>query len=203
MKQFRQLLSSCYSKSLFHRHWYILAFAAIVSLSAFHSQSEETHTDPVMYRLPDSLTAIDHSFTEQLLQQYRKRQLADSLVNFAQQLEGKPYHWGGTTLKGFDCSGFVRYVYQQFGHALNRTSSSQSSEGKQVRLDEIRKGDLLFFTGTNANVRRVGHVGIVVSAEKDEIRFVHSSSNGGVKVSELEGYYENRFLSARRLLNLN
>lgn len=204
MKQFRQSISSFYRKSFFQKHWYILAFAGMISLSAFHAGSEKAaNTEQLMYKLPDSLTAIDHSFTQQLLREYRKKKVADSLVNFAQQLEGKPYRWGGTTLKGFDCSGFVSYVYRQFGHALNRTSSSQSTEGTPVKPDELQKGDLLFFTGTNANTRRVGHVGIVVATEGDEIRFVHASSNGGVKVSELQGYYENRFLSARRMLNLN
>lgn len=203
MKQlFQSIRHYCHNPSFF-RPCYILALAAITGLSAFHGRQEVHDTEPVLYQLPDSLRAIDHSFTGQMLSDYRERRLADSLVHFARQLEGKPYHWGGTTLKGFDCSGFVSYVYRQFGHALNRTSSAQSTEGVQVKQSALKKGDLLFFTGTDANIRRVGHVGIVVSAEEDDILFVHASSNGGVKVSELEGYYQNRFLAARRLLSLN
>lgn len=197
MKQFCE----SFRKSFFFKYWYLLALAGIISLTAFQTGKEDLRDGPLMHMLPDSLTSINHGFAEQLVKESSDGQIADSLVDFARRLEGKPYHWGGTTLRGFDCSGFVSYVYRHFGHSLNRSSSSQSTQGKLIKLEEARKGDLLFFTGTNPNTKQVGHVGIVISAAEDDIRFVHSSSNGGVKVSELEGYYASRFLKARRVLN--
>ncbi len=71
-----------------------------------------------------------------------------------------------------------------------------------VSRQEAQPGDLVIFTGTNASVREPGHVGIVVSQPGSVISFVHASSNGGVKVSEVEGTrYDVRFLEIRRVLN--
>lgn len=78
----------------------------------------------------------------------------------------------------------------------------QSTDGYSVPKEEARKGDLIVFTGTNPRVRTPGHVGIVLSdAGEEPISFVHASSNGGVKVSEVETTgYNDRFLQVRRVL---
>lgn len=126
---------------------------------------------------------------------------SDSIVGYAMSLLGSPYVYAGITPDGFDCSGFITHVYGKFAIAVPHSSALQAREGVQVVREEARQGDLVIFTGTNADVREPGHVGIVISSPGDTIEFVHSSSNGGVKVSEVEGTrYDLRFLQIRRIL---
>ncbi|WP_299757363.1 C40 family peptidase [uncultured Pontibacter sp.] len=123
------------------------------------------------------------------------------LVEYALSLMGTPYIWAGETPDGFDCSGFITHVYDKYDVSLPHSSRMQSEEGKQVLRHEAQPGDLVIFTGTNPQVREPGHVGIVISQPNDTIEFVHSSSNGGVKISQVEGSgYEVRFLEIRRVL---
>ena len=125
----------------------------------------------------------------------------DTLITYALSLIGTPYIYGGTTSGGFDCSGFTSHVFQEFDIPITRSSTTQSEDGVPVDREEARPGDLVVFTGTNPNVREPGHVGIVISEPGDVISFVHSSSNGGVKVSQVEGTgYERRFLGVRRVI---
>lgn len=123
------------------------------------------------------------------------------LVEYAMTLMGTPYVWAGETPAGFDCSGFITHVYDQFDVQLPHSSRMQAEEGVQVTRAEASPGDLVIFTGTNPQVREPGHVGIVISQPGDTVEFVHSSSNGGVKISHVEGSgYEKRFLQIRRVL---
>lgn len=83
------------------------------------------------------------------------------VVNEAQQYLGVPYVWGGTSPSGFDCSGFVQYVYNQLGVSLPRTSEEQATVGTPVTsLAAAQPGDLLFFAGSDGTAASPGHVGI-------------------------------------------
>jgi hypothetical protein len=125
----------------------------------------------------------------------------NKIVSYANEFLGSPYLYAGTNPNGFDCSGFISFVYQNFGLELPHSSSLQAKEGYKVTREEARKGDLVIFTGTNLSIREPGHVGIVISTPGDTLEFVHSSSNGGVKISKLEGTrYDKRFLQIRRIL---
>lgn len=187
-------------KSRKHK-WSYLAILAVLLFSAFRNTPEEfLPKTRVTLSPPDSISAIDHEMKQFLLRELRLKQFTDSLVNFALSFEGKPYRYGGRSPKGFDCSGYAQYVFNQFGIDLERTSRAQSHQGDPVELEQVKKGDLLFFTGPNKQSRQVGHVGLVISKAHEEIRFVHSSSHGGVKVSGLKGHYEGRILFAKRLL---
>ncbi len=123
-----------------------------------------------------------------------------SLLDKAKEFIGTPYHYGGTTPKGFDCSGFVRFVFGAFGMELNRSSVAQASQGESVALDQIQPGDLLFFK-TRGQQNRISHVGIYLGGGQ----FIHAGSGGGpktrcVKIGELDStYYAKRLVSARRL----
>lgn len=182
---------------------YLLAIMGILLLSAFKNMSERPPstlmTNPSLTPT-DSMSVIDHEMKKSLLRDFHLKHLADSLVRYALSLEGKPYRYGGKSPKGFDCSGFIYFVFTEFGFDPNRTSRAQSLQGDQIELAQAKKGDLLFFTGTNQQKRQVGHVGLVISKPHEEVRFVHSSSVGGVKISELKGHYEERILFAKRLL---
>jgi cell wall-associated NlpC family hydrolase len=124
-------------------------------------------------------------------------QSAQDLSVFALGLIGINYKWGGTTPEtGLDCSGLVRYVFQQVtGVTLPRTAKEMSRVGDQVALDDLKPGDLVFF-----NTRRFAfsHVGIYLG----DNRFIHAPSRGReVEVATLDkSFWHKRFNGARRLV---
>jgi cell wall-associated NlpC family hydrolase len=106
---------------------------------------------------------------------------------------GTPYRWGGETTRGFDCSGFVRYVFRHSeGIELPRTSREQAKVGQAVKRNELRPGDLITFATGGGS--RVSHVGVYIGGNQ----FIHSSSSRGVRIDTLTGYYAKRFVNARR-----
>ncbi|NEM97832.1 C40 family peptidase [Pontibacter burrus] len=126
---------------------------------------------------------------------------AQPIINYALSLMGSPYKYAGTTPDGFDCSGFITHVFDKYAVSLPHSSEMQADEGVNVPKNEAAPGDLVIFTGTNATDRTPGHVGIVISEPGDTISFVHSSSNGGVKISKVQGTrYDDRYLQIRRVL---
>ncbi|MGZ9586737.1 C40 family peptidase [Paenibacillus marinisediminis] len=110
-------------------------------------------------------------------------------------LLGIDYKYGGTTTKGFDCSGFVGYVFDKYEIDLPRTSSGMYDEGTKVKKSELRPGDLVFF---NTSGKGVSHVGIYVGDNK----FAHASTSKGTRIDSLSmDYYENRYVGAKRILS--
>lgn len=124
----------------------------------------------------------------------------DALINYAKRFLGVPYRYGGTTPSGFDCSGFINYVFGNFGFDLVRTSYGLAELGTTVKLSEIRPGDLMFFKGSNVNSTSVGHVALVVEVTPDAIKFIHSA-NSGVRIDNFNTsqYYIQRYIKTKRL----
>jgi len=119
-----------------------------------------------------------------------------SILNTAMQHLGTPYRYGGSAPGGFDCSGFVKYVYSQNGYNLNRTAASQYSQGTPVSKAELQLGDLVFFCCGSSSI---DHVGIYIGNNE----FIHSSSprSGGVIITNLgESYYLNSYAGAARIV---
>ncbi len=116
------------------------------------------------------------------------------IVATAQKYKGVPYKYGGASSKGFDCSGFVMFVYNEHGKKLPRSADKQYETGKAVKPKDLAPGDLVFFTTTE---KGASHVGIFVGDGK----FIHASSSKGVIVSALgDIYWKPRYLGARRIL---
>lgn len=131
--------------------------------------------------------------------------LADSVVALALRLRGTNYCYAGTTpAGGFDCSGFLTYVFGRFGLAVPHSSGLQATTGRFVPRHLAQPGDIIIFTGTNAAVREPGHAGIVISHPGEPLRFVHSSSarkNPGVQIDQVDSTrYDTRFLQIRRII---
>jgi cell wall-associated NlpC family hydrolase len=127
----------------------------------------------------------------------------EAVVAFAESLMGTPYKYASTDpQEGFDCSGFITYVFNHFGIKVPRSSIDFTNVGKEVPVAEAKRGDIILFTGTDSTERFVGHMGIVISNE-GELQFIHSSSGKayGVTVSPLKGYYEGRFVKVIRIFN--
>jgi|GEM_PF-2992907 len=128
------------------------------------------------------------------------------VVAFAKTLKGIPYSYACATPEtGFDCSGFINYVFDQFQIVVPRSSRDFTTVGKQVPVSDAKPGDLILFTGTNPNVRTVGHIGIVVYNAADSLSFIHSSSGSanGVTITPLNDYYQGRFMKIVRIFRQN
>jgi cell wall-associated NlpC family hydrolase len=112
------------------------------------------------------------------------------VVGIAMQYLGVPYVWGGASPSGFDCSGFIMYVYAQLGVSLPHHAASQFSVGTPVSRDQLEAGDLVFFNG-------LGHAGIYIGGGN----FVHAPHTGDVvKVSSLsQDWYSRTWVGGRRL----
>lgn len=127
--------------------------------------------------------------------------LGDSVVQYAMSFKGKSYKRGGTTIKGFDCSGYTMTVYRKFGIKLPHTSAGQGLVGIEIAKKNAVKGDLIFFRGRNASSSRIGHVGIIVSEKGDPLLFIHSSTSDGVRIDRLDApYYKKRFVKIVRVM---
>jgi cell wall-associated NlpC family hydrolase len=111
------------------------------------------------------------------------------VVGIAMQYLGTPYVYGGSSPSGFDCSGFVMYVYGKVGISLPHNAAAQYAYGTPVSRSQLQPGDLVFFNG-------LGHNGIYIGGGS----FIHSPHTGDVvKISSLSGWYSSTWVGARRL----
>lgn len=121
-----------------------------------------------------------------------------NLISTAKNFIGLPYRFGGTSpTSGFDCSGFMQYVYKETANInLPRTSSSMAQVGEKVSRDELQPGDMVFFSHSGG---RISHVGMYIG----EGRFIHSPSTGkSISITALNsGYWANKFVTARRVIS--
>jgi len=134
---------------------------------------------------------------------YTRNTVPEDLISFSKTLKGIPYKYGSTNPKaGFDCSGFITYVFNHFNIDVPRTSVSFTDEGRPVDLASSKPGDLILFTGTDSTIRTVGHMGIITQSG-DSIVFIHSTSGkaNGVTETTLNPYYMGRFVKVIRVFN--
>ncbi len=129
--------------------------------------------------------------------------LSDQVIAYARTFLGTPYKLGASGPFRFDCSSYTRYVFKHFGFDITAYSAIQFKEGREVpSYRDLQKGDLVFF-GKRGSVRNIGHVGIVVSVDKETggFTFIHASvSNGVVEQSFNHPYFMMRYMGARRIL---
>lgn len=123
------------------------------------------------------------------------------LIKAAKSYTGTRYKYGGTSRAGIDCSGLTSLSFKEIGVSLPRTANEQSTLGKKIPLDELKEGDLVFFTDKKGH-NKITHVGIVTDVRsKTEVRFIHASTKLGVVEADLfADYYKPLILKAVRIL---
>ena len=189
--------------------FFLVVFAAVVVYHWKH-RSPAIHTEVLSNAYPENdappvqavITPEVKPSRDSVALVIADRTTPDSLVTFAQTLLGTPYLYASTDpLKGFDCSGFITYVFSHFHIKVPRSSIDFTNVGKEIPRENAVKGDLILFTGTDSTERFVGHMGIVTYNSPDSLAFIHSSSGkaNGVVVTPLNNYYKGRFVKVIRL----
>jgi len=116
------------------------------------------------------------------------------IISTAKKYLGVPYVFGGTTPDGFDCSGFVQYIFRQVGYDIPRLADEQYQLGYSAKVSQLGEGDLVFF---ETYMEGPSHVGIYVGNGE----FLHVSSSRGVKIDSLDNeYWSPRFIGARKVV---
>jgi len=192
--------------------YYILFLLGLFMTSCKEKKDMTFDELPLITNEIDSSDIIDSSIPIVVLPDsttYKEEQeiktgsaIPDSLVAFGKSLVGTPYLYASSDpANGFDCSGFITYVFNHFGIAVPRSSVDFTDMGIEIPTDFASPGDLILFTGTDSTIRIVGHMGIVESNERGNLLFLHSTSGKayGVVISPLKGYYEARFVKVIRV----
>jgi len=138
----------------------------------------------------------EHASEIKVIENTKEKIERDSIITYAQQYMGTPYLYAGSDPnKGFDCSGFVSYVYQHFNVSLPRSSSGYKNIGKKLAPEDFKIGDILVFYGYKDKTV-IGHLGIICEANGMQSKFIHASSGkvNSVTITSLDTeHYTNRF----------
>lgn len=128
------------------------------------------------------------------------------VVDFAKTLIGVPYRYASTDPKtGFDCSGFITYVFTHFHIIVPRSSIDFTHVGTTIETEQAKPGDLILFTGTDSTEKFVGHMGLIVSNQNGQLEFIHSTSGKkyGVTITPFNDYYRSRYVKTIRIFPEN
>jgi len=175
-----------------------LLFAVFMAMliPSIHSQPGDVHqnNDSIFAAAkntipPDSLKTAH--FNEPVI---------DSVINFGKKFLGLRYKYRGQTPAGFDCSGYVSYIFGKFGYKFPHSSSAISTLGKKVELKEARKGDFIFFKGRSRKSSTVGHVALIIEADSGQVTMMHSTCMSGVIIEKYNTspYYTSRYVMCKR-----
>lgn len=127
----------------------------------------------------------------------------DSIVSFATELLGTPYIVASSSREGFDCSGFVYFVFKHHKIQVPRSSGGFSNFGKEIPIENVKKGDILVFLSPTSNI--IGHIGIVTNPKGKQSNFIHATSGREMKViitSLKQEGYARRFVKAVDVLSV-
>jgi cell wall-associated NlpC family hydrolase len=163
-------------------------------VSTLNTSIKSFNTDPKK----KNTVLNDKNATDIFIENNTESYLALQLINVASDKLGTGYRSGGTTPAGFDCSGIMYSTFKKFDITLPRSSHEMAEIGTEINTENAKKGDLIFFI--NRGQHRINHVGMIVEVNGDEIKFIHSSTQGGVIISSLkESYYERTFKQINRI----
>ena len=150
-----------------------------------------------------SVSSFGQGYARTDLYTYSITEKIDSIRNeviaYSKTFLGKPYKCRLKSGEILDCSGFVQNIFKKFSIELPRTSRAMSKLVYRVNISEVKKGDLLFFTGRNNKSNAVGHLSVVCQNNSDGIKMIHSCNRGVVIDNYPRSYYDQRFLFAGRV----
>lgn len=127
------------------------------------------------------------------------KDVREHIIEYAKTFQGTRYKFGGTTKAGMDCSGLVYTAYKEENITLPRISRDMAKKGILISFKNIEEGDLIFFK--TSRKYDINHVGLVVEAKRGEVKFIHSTTHGGVIISSLdENYWKKAFVEVRRII---
>jgi cell wall-associated NlpC family hydrolase len=193
------------------KNTYFSKMAAVIGCLLLCVSCAENIETPIINLPPDSinqLVVIDSSLAKDVEINANPNVIntgnitPTDLLTFARTLKGVPYKYGSANPdSGFDCSGFITYVFNHFGVTVPRASASFINIQREISLADAQPGDIILFTGTDTAVRAVGHMGIVEHIADSTIYFIHASSGkaNGVTISPLDVHYKSRFVKALRV----
>lgn len=128
------------------------------------------------------------------------------IVSYAEKFIGTPYMYASSdSAVGFDCSGFISFVFHHFNITVPRSSVEFTNVPYEIPVANAKPADLILFTGTDSTIHTVGHMGIVVYNQNSELLFIHSSSGkaNGVTITPFNDYYKKRFVKVIRIFPQN
>jgi cell wall-associated NlpC family hydrolase len=176
--------------------WLLFLLIPVSSIITLWSCNQSTKEEVIVEQSSD----IDQNDSTQI-----PLTLGEQVVAYATTLLNTPYKVAGKDSLGFDCSGFVSYVFKKHGIQIPSSSRHIAELGKKISTEEAKPGDLVFFRGTDPNSTEVGHIGIVVSVQGEPIKFIHSSSAQAspyVKYDSLaRPNYNRRFIMVKRIID--
>ena len=163
-------------------------------------QRESTAKQYVQVPKSKNVLALnDQNASDIIIENEDSNYLIEQLINSASDNLGANYRSGGTTPAGFDCSGLMYSTFKKFDITLPRSSHEMAEAGAVIDQQNAKKGDLIFFI--NRGQSRINHVGMIVEINGDDIKFIHSSTSGGVIISSLkESYYDKTFKQINRII---
>ncbi|MBR6014068.1 MAG: C40 family peptidase [Selenomonadaceae bacterium] len=126
---------------------------------------------------------------------FMNNQQGIKIIETGKKYIGVPYVFGGTTPKGFDCSGFVQFIFKQHGFILPRLADEQYLLGTSAKVSQLSAGDLVFFSTYTAGV---SHCGVYVG----DRNFIHASSSKGIRIDSLDSdYWKTKFVGAKKIID--
>ena len=175
-----------------------VASAVVVNIAASSSKPNWNYDcvkdNPLIIQPDSGKTMVNNSDSLRNLK-------IDSVISFGKKFLGLRYKYSGYSEQGFDCSGFVSYIYGKFGCKLPHSSAAMATLGDKVDLKDARKGDLIYFKGRSTKGTRVGHVALIIEADSGQIKMMHSACQSGIVIEKYNhnDYYTRRFLMIKRI----
>ncbi|MDR2836151.1 MAG: C40 family peptidase [Bacteroidales bacterium] len=128
-------------------------------------------------------------------------QTIKAVIEDAKTFIGVPYKYGGVTPEGFDCSGFLVYVFQKHNVNAKGNAVDLANQCKKIEKNQIKRGDLVFFKGSDIKNNSIGHVALIIEVSGSDFKMIHATTSKGVIINDYSQYeyWTSRYLFAGRL----